>query len=1000
MHPVAHGRGRRRWGCLTIVGAVVAAAPAWAQGPSDRVLTPGPPLPAVYAFAQTADGALWLGGQQGLSRFDGTRTTTFDGNVIKGLTTTQAFHLQVDRQGRIWLGTGWGLPSLFDGPPSTGGLRGGPGLFRNVGGRWDNTTLPTASVQALFAEPGTDKLWIATDAGLWKWEPDKLTRVKAAAESQWITSLVANERELWVGGTRGLFLSDASASTEAKVLLTGAVTKLLRATEGGVWAGTNDGLFHVSAEGRSRVIGLPDEHIRDLTFDRAGHLWVATLGGVCEAVQANWSCWTEAHGLPDPRVLSLFVDRDDVVWLGTRAAGTVKLTPKRVHNVRRNNGLNGYVAQAICPRKAGGMWVATDESLSLHDGSSVQTVLRWTTPPQWISLAEDAKGTLWVGRADGSVFRVVGMQPHAVAFDKMPAKGIRTLLPDKAHELWIGWTAGGISKATYTSDGQLTVTDTPPGVCPGNVMGGTTMSDGTRWFTMDQGGISQWQNGRFRCLSPRPQDPTRRRLSTLVADANNDVWIGSINDDGLYLYHQGKFFHADEADGMACDSLFALLDHGDELWTACGTGVQRLRKAELLERLLKGGPLLRPLRFDVSAGMASQETTWMGGPTAAFDAAGKLWVATLLGISIIDTRAPLPLPPLPKIESLLINGVVDTKDVPQVRASHFTVTASLTTASLAAEGRLYHRYRVREAGIDWRAATGATVTLPSLRPGLYTLEVMAANGFGVWSTSVDKRRFVLLRPLYQNPWMIGAVLACAGGLAWVWRRARQARRNERVRLLRQERDRMSRDLHDGMGQGFSSIGFHLEAIEESLTQAPQDLAPVRGLLKRTREIVDRAQASARQAVWDLRDLQDQTPDLAAAIRSMVRTQMMGRKSPQVSVNVGKMEGKRDLFAEQELALLAKEALTNALRHAQAHTISIDLERDSDFVHLAIKDDGVGMKNPEQSLASEGHFGILGMNERIRRLGGTINIVSSPGHGTEIAVTVPNNKPKTDSHTHD
>lgn len=243
----------------------------------------------------------------------------------------------------------------------------------------------------------------------------------------------------------------------------------------------------------------------------------------------------------------------------------------------------------------------------------------------------------------------------------------------------------------------------------------------------------------------------------------------------------------------------------------------------------------------------------------------------------------------------------------------------------------------------------------------------------------------------QNLWLVIIAVILAVGAAWLVMKQRRRRQNERLTRLREERDRNSRDLHDGMGEGFSSIGFQLEAIEESLTKAPQSTETIRALLTRARTILDRSQAAARQAMWDLRELLEHSPDLGFALQSMVRTQMMGRYSPKVEVKAGTLAGQRNLFAEKELVLVAQEALSNALRHAQAKTITLEVERDSDSIHFTIKDDGIGMAGARQSLA-EGHLGILGMNERIRRINGSFVITSQPGQGTEIAVIVPTGKP--------
>jgi two-component system, NarL family, sensor histidine kinase UhpB len=97
---------------------------------------------------------------------------------------------------------------------------------------------------------------------------------------------------------------------------------------------------------------------------------------------------------------------------------------------------------------------------------------------------------------------------------------------------------------------------------------------------------------------------------------------------------------------------------------------------------------------------------------------------------------------------------------------------------------------------------------------------------------------------------------------------------------------------------------------------------------------------------------------------------------------------RDGFMEHELYRMATELVTNARRHARAARIVIELEWRDDAVVLLVKDDGVGMSDDRAGHAARGHFGLMGIHERARWLGGDVAIMSGAGLGTEVRVTVP------------
>ena len=250
---------------VVLVAAVASDANAAPQG--SRVMELGPPAAAVYAFFQGTDGAMWMGGQQGVTRFDGARSTTFGSASIPGLGTTHAFHLQGGADELIWMATGWGLPSLFEPPPHKGGLPGAAGLFRWRKNQWEDvgasSQVPSLSVQAMFSDPQSERVWVATDTALWVVKDNK-AEIVAAAESitsEWITSIAFDQDTLWLGTTRAVHrLQIDKADASAQTVMKGAVTKLAIDRKGGVWAGTNDGLFHIDAASAAVVEtrGLPN----------------------------------------------------------------------------------------------------------------------------------------------------------------------------------------------------------------------------------------------------------------------------------------------------------------------------------------------------------------------------------------------------------------------------------------------------------------------------------------------------------------------------------------------------------------------------------------------------------------------------------------------------------------------------------------------------------------------------------------------------------------------
>jgi signal transduction histidine kinase len=196
-----------------------------------------------------------------------------------------------------------------------------------------------------------------------------------------------------------------------------------------------------------------------------------------------------------------------------------------------------------------------------------------------------------------------------------------------------------------------------------------------------------------------------------------------------------------------------------------------------------------------------------------------------------------------------------------------------------------------------------------------------------------------------------------------------------------ERNRLGREIHDGLAQAFTGILMQLGAAEEQ--SEGSSLAPV---LERIRDIAREGLAEARRSVLALRpDEQPRAGGLELALRQLAeRSTVDGRIS--TSFHGG---GDTGLPPEHEHALLriAQEAVTNAVRHGQPGTIEIHLQSTAEEVVLCVRDDGRGMQPALQLYARRG-FGLTNMRERAEALGGYWSLESEPGKGTRVSVRIP------------
>jgi signal transduction histidine kinase len=205
------------------------------------------------------------------------------------------------------------------------------------------------------------------------------------------------------------------------------------------------------------------------------------------------------------------------------------------------------------------------------------------------------------------------------------------------------------------------------------------------------------------------------------------------------------------------------------------------------------------------------------------------------------------------------------------------------------------------------------------------------------------------------------------------------RREERRKGILEERNRLARDIHDTLAQGFAAILMQLQAAQREAGGAlPPSIAASVGIA------VDLARthlAEARRSVGALRPNVGPGEDIATALKRLAD---MGQRTANMPIDVEIDELPRlgDLV-EREIIGIAQEALTNAVRHARARRITIRASTvQSVGLRLSVADDGRGMVRDQPDGSG---FGMTSMQERAERIGASLTIVTGPRKGTEVVV---------------
>jgi len=204
----------------------------------------------------------------------------------------------------------------------------------------------------------------------------------------------------------------------------------------------------------------------------------------------------------------------------------------------------------------------------------------------------------------------------------------------------------------------------------------------------------------------------------------------------------------------------------------------------------------------------------------------------------------------------------------------------------------------------------------------------------------------------------------------------------------EERNRLAREIHDTLAQGLAAIALHLETAD-ALLATPGKTEQLQRSLQQALTLTRTNLEEARRSVLDLRAAPLEGRTLAGALEALVKESTAHGKL-KIKFNVTGGGRPLPLALEAGLYRVAQEALSNISRHAQARHAWVKLVITPDQVRLLIKDDGRGF---DPAAIAQNRYGLTGMNERMKLLGGELHIQSAAGAGTQIDATVPLIRPR-------
>ena len=907
----------------------------------------------MYAFLATTEGAVWIAAEAGLSVWK-------DGALIDIPSAgAQITSVSADRDGTVWV--------------TRNGVKDGTGPVclvtqaKTLKCFGERDGIATHYAQNIVQDAHGD-YWIAAGA-VTRWRPGSKGTVFFSDElSGFGTGWGVQTLMIDTDGTvlAGLSVSGKTAGLQrykdghwAAVMTSSfdgsvhSAGRMFRDHEGALWVYTlDDSLGRVDGD-RFELFGpaqgLSGDTVSAILQDREETIWVATNKGIDSFTRPAVVTFTEKDGTWIHSNL-LFTDADGALWLGRSTlarfvAGEAQLHP----GFTTQNGSKRVTA--MLQDHDGRLWVAIydtvylvrgDEVTKIHDSSGLDHLVDGDIVK---SIVEDAHRNLWAYIVGKDVDRLVRISPDGIVDVRVDRKvdRLRWLAADKQGGLWL---AGENDRLLRLEDGREETYRIP------SVVSGLEVNE-------------------------------------LLLDPNDALLLSTTQ--GLVIFKAREWHAVGTTNGLPCAGVDSTVLAGNgDAWLSTRCSLVHIAKADL-------AGLGTPFQGTVPQTSYGALDGWAGSISIASHKSiragdGKLWFSNIAALQMIDPQqlADNPMQPPIRIERIVADRrTYDPSGTVTIPPDPKSVQFDYTALSLVEPRKMHFKYRLVGHDLAWQdPGLRRQAFYNDLGPGAYRFEVMASNDMGRWTTEATGIAFTIEPTFFQTTAF--KVVCALVFIGFVWLayivRIRQVTRTvektARDRAL--ERQRIARDLHDTFFQTMQSLFLR---VHTAMNQLPEASRVQKDGFDAILRDSDRAMAEGRDMFLDAALHESGDEDLGALLEK-IGAEFSSAYGVPYSVSHSSEPRALKPAVRDEVYKLGREALYNAFRHANASGIRVDVTYGERSFVLRISDDGGGFD--ASGLSATGgpaRWGMKGMAERARTLGGTLSVASGLAQGTQIELVV-------------
>ncbi|MBK7383626.1 MAG: hypothetical protein IPI81_09860 [Flavobacteriales bacterium] len=997
----------------------------------------GLPQGLVAAIEQDADGFLWFGTKDGLTRYDGYEFRVFR-NVPGDSTSITGDHitaLHADADGFLWVGTESNGLDRYD--PRTG-------HFRHI--RVDPILNRMGGVVSI-REDATGDIWVHEFGGALLVLPDAVGHAREAALLRPATAVypelnVTRLRELCTTPSGELWLLDQEVLTVWE-RRNGRFTERLNWTVPWPWKEVEfpPGLmYHAKADHmlliweRNAVVfdakrhtvldtlHLPELQLRGggLLIDDQERLWGKGPGDIwfrMDLVPGRLEylrpVLSRGGYLPREGVYCWLMDRTGNIWAGTPGYGVVKypLRTERFHRLPLDGEPLNH-ATIVRTDPEGEVLMDMSDLVRLNTAGGVlerdptfKAMERKGVAAAWFTGARDPAGDLWFGGWTGDFPTHLWQYDHrkeeVTQRTDDPRDAVVSTFHGLGHDLWV-INATDPTLAAHQLLRYDTRSGTRTGVFdfPGPIKTGTyreiacwrIATDGSLWMATGQGVFTfEPRSERWRHFHHDAADSTslpEDMVFSLCFDPDEParyIWVGT-NGKGMVRMEMrsGRCDrHTTTRQGLPNDVIYGILpDTQHNLWISTNQG------------LCRSDPRTGQKKsYTRSDGIAGNE---FNRYSAERSADGRLYFGGMEGITWFDPEDFYQIhggSPTLITRLKLLNKPITVSDhatflpIPihrleelELPYSERMITFEFANMDLSSPGQNEFRFILEGLNTNWiENGTGHDATFTNLDPGRYRFRVQGRNSDGVWDeqgASID----LLITPPWRGTWWFRTLvfLVCMAAL-YAFYRYRLLKALEIVMV----RDRIARDLHDEIGSTLSSVALYSSVARKRTGDRVPEATEMLG---RITESTTAMMESMNDIVWAVNAENDDLEHVVQRMRAYaVRMAEAGECLLHFHTQAGLGSLELGMDRRKNLYLLFKEAVNNAVKYAGCANLRVTLVREGADLVLSVVDDGRGFDPDRMPERNGGGNGLRNMRKRAADMNAELVVRSRIGQGTTITL---------------